>query len=395
MDIRKLVQDNKEYITEIRRYFHMHPELSYQEHETTNKITEELESMGIHYEIPEEEPKTGVIAWIEGNKPGRVVALRADIDALNVTEQTDVEYKSQNEGKMHACGHDAHTAMLLGAAKILSSVKDEIEGKIYLIFQPAEELGTGAKYMMRQGTWYEEIENIYGAHIWSVLESGKISVEAGERMAAADMFNIKIKGKSGHGSMPHETVDAVVVGSAVVQAIQQLVSRNYSPLDSVTVTIGSFHSGNRFNIIAGEAEMEGTNRYFSQKIANRIENDMRRVIKGVCDAYGADYELDYTYILGATTNDEESSKIAEKAVEKVAGSEALQKMVKTTGGEDFSYYLKDKPGCFGFIGARNEAIGACYPHHNEKFNIDEEVLANGAGVYAQYALDFLKSEKIN
>lgn len=391
MDIRKLVQDNKEYITEIRRYFHMHPELSYQEHETTKKITEELESMGIHYEIPEEEPKTGVIAWIEGNKPGRVVALRADIDALNVTEQTDVEYKSQNEGKMHACGHDAHTAMLLGAAKILSSVKDEIEGKIYLIFQPAEELGTGAKYMMRQGTWYEEIENIYGAHIWSVLESGKISVEAGERMAAADMFNIKIKGKSGHGSMPHETVDAVVVGSAVVQAIQQLVSRNYSPLDSVTVTIGSFHSGNRFNIIAGEAEMEGTNRYFSQEIANRIENDMRRVIKGVCDAYGADYELDYTYILGATTNDEESSKIAEKAVEKVAGSEALQKMVKTTGGEDFSYYLKDKPGCFGFIGARNEAIGACYPHHNEKFNIDEEVLANGAGVYAQYALDFLKS----
>lgn len=395
MDIRKLVQDNKEYITEIRRYFHMHPELSYQEHETTKKITEELESMGIHYEIPEEEPKTGVIAWIEGNKPGRVVALRADIDALNVTEQTDVEYKSQNEGKMHACGHDAHTAMLLGAAKILSSVKDEIEGKIYLIFQPAEELGTGAKYMMRQGTWYEEIENIYGAHIWSVLESGKISVEAGERMAAADMFNIKIKGKSGHGSMPHETVDAVVVGSAVVQAIQQLVSRNYSPLDSVTVTIGSFHSGNRFNIIAGEAEMEGTNRYFSQEIANRIENDMRRVIKGVCDAYGADYELDYTYILGATTNDEESSKIAEKAVEKVAGSEALQKMVKTTGGEDFSYYLKDKPGCFGFIGARNEAIGVCYPHHNEKFNIDEEVLANGAGVYAQYALDFLKSEKIN
>lgn len=393
MDIRQLVQDNKEYITEIRRYFHMHPELSYQEHETTKKITEELESMGIPYEIPEEEPKTGVIAWIEGKKPGRVVGLRADIDALNVTEQTDVEYKSKNEGKMHACGHDAHTAMLLGAAKILSFVKDEIEGKIYLIFQPAEELGTGAKYMMRQGNWYEEIENIYGAHIWSVLEAGKISVEAGERMAAADMFKIKIKGKSGHGSMPNETVDAVVVGSAVVQAIQQLVSRNYSPLDSVTVTIGSFHSGNRFNIIAGEAEMEGTNRYFSQEIASRIENDMRRVIKGVCDAYGADYELDYTYILGATTNDEESSKIAEMAVEKVAGSEALQKMVKTTGGEDFSYYLKDKPGCFGFIGARNEAIGACYPHHNEKFNVDEEVLANGAGVYAQYALDFLKSER--
>ncbi|NMW85639.1 amidohydrolase [Peptoniphilus sp. AGMB00490] len=392
MNVKNLIEKNKDYIVEMRRYFHMHPELSFEEFETTKKIAEELEKMGIPYEIPTEEPKTGVIGVIKGGKPGKTVALRADIDALNVTEKNDVEYKSQNVGKMHACGHDTHMAMLLGAAKMLKEVQEDLCGKVYLIFQPAEEVGLGAKYMIRQGNWFEETDNIYGSHIWSGVEAGKISVEAGDRMAAADMFKIKIKGKSGHGSLPNETVDAVVVGSAVVQALQQLVSRNYSPLDSVTVTVGSFHSGNRFNIIAGEAEMEGTNRYFSREIGERIESDMRRVIKGVCDAYGATYELEYKYILGPTINEEKSSKIAEKAVEKVAGKDAVASMQKTTGGEDFSFYLEKKPGCFGFVGCRNSKIGADYPHHNERFNVDESVLAKGAATYAQYAIDFLNGE---
>ncbi|MGF0095153.1 amidohydrolase [Peptoniphilus sp. SGI.035] len=392
MNVKNLIEKNKDYIIEMRRYFHMHPELSFEEFETTKKIAEELEKMGIPYEIPTEEPKTGVIGVIKGGKPGKTVALRADIDALNVTEKNDVEYKSQNVGKMHACGHDTHMAMLLGAAKMLKEVQNDLCGKVYLIFQPAEEVGLGAKYMIRQGNWFEETDNIYGSHIWSGVEAGKISVEAGDRMAAADMFKIKIKGKSGHGSLPNETIDAVVTGSAVVQALQQLVSRNYSPLDSVTVTIGSFHSGNRFNIIAGEAEMEGTNRYFSREVGERIENDMRRVIKGVCDAYGATYELEYTYILGPTINEEKSSQIAEKAIEKFAGKDAVALMQKTTGGEDFSFYLEKKPGCFGFVGCRNPLVGADFPHHNERFNVDESVLANGAATYAQYAIDFLNGE---
>lgn len=392
MNVKELVSKNEDYIIEMRRYFHMHPELSFEEFETTKRIAEELDKMGIPYQIPEEEPKTGVIGIIQGGKPGKTVALRADIDALNVGEKNDVEYKSQNEGKMHACGHDSHMAMLLGAAKILNEVKDELCGKVYLIFQPAEEVGLGAKYMTRQGNWYEETDNIYGSHIWSGLETGKISVEAGDRMAAADRFTITIKGKSGHGSLPNETVDAVVVGAAVVQNLQQLVARNYSPLDSVTVTVGSFHSGNRFNIIAGEATMEGTNRYFSREIGARIEEDMRRVIGGVCDAYGATYELDYQYILGPTINDEASSTIATNAIEKFAGKDILKNMQKTTGGEDFSYYLENKPGCFGFVGSRNPDLGTDYPHHNERFNIDESALANGAGTYAQYAIDFLNSD---
>lgn len=392
MNIRELVGKNEAYIIEMRRYFHMHPELSFEEFETTKKIGEELDKMGIPYEIPQEEPKTGVIGLIKGAKPGKTVALRADIDALKVSEENNVDYKSQNKGKMHACGHDSHMAMLLGAAKILNEVKDELCGKVYLIFQPAEEIGLGAKYMIRQGNWYEEIDNIYGSHIWSGLEKGKISVERGARMAAADRFTITIKGKSGHGSLPNETVDAVVVGSAVVQNLQQLVSRNYSPLDSVTVTVGSFHSGNSFNVIAGEAIMEGTNRYFSKEIGSRIEDDMRRVIKGVCAAYNATYELDYQYVLGPTINDEKSSSIAKNAVEKLAGKKALENMPKTTAGEDFSYYLENKDGCFAFIGSRNPEIGADYPQHSERFNIDEKTLANGSGTYAQYAIDFLNGE---
>lgn len=389
MNIKNLIEKNAAYILEMRRYFHMYPELSFEEFETSKKIADELEKMGIKYEIPTEEPKTGVIGIIEGKEKGKAVALRADIDALNVFEKNDLSYKSKIDGKMHACGHDTHIAMLLGAAKILNEIKDQLKGKIYLIFQPAEEVGLGAKYMIRQGNWFEEVDSIYGSHIWTGLDAGKISVEEGDRMAAGDMFKIKIHGKSGHGSLPNETVDAVVVGSAVVQNLQQLVSRNYSPLDSVTVTVGSFHSGNRFNIIAGEAEMTGTNRYFSREIGKRIKNDMDRVIKGICDAYGASYELEYKYIVGATINEEKSSNIAKKAVEEVAGKDAIQKMQKTTGGEDFSSYLEKKPGCFGFIGCRNPEIGADYPHHSEKFKVDESVLANGAGVYAQYAIDFL------
>lgn len=392
MEIKELMKKNEKYIIKIRRYFHMYPELSFKEFETTNKIKDELEKMKIPYEVPKEYPKTGLIGIINGSKKGKTVALRADIDALNIFEENDLTYRSKNDGIMHACGHDSHIAMLLGAAKILNEIKDSLCGRIYLIFQPAEEVGLGAKYMIRQGTWFDEIDSIYGSHIWSGLESGKISVEAGERMAAADGFKISIKGKSGHGSLPNETIDAVVVASAVVQNLQQLVSRNYSPLDSVAVSIGSFHSGSRFNIISGYAELEGTTRYFSKEIGKRIEVDMNRVIKGICDAYGADYEFKYNYILDPTVNDEKSSQLAENSIKKLLGDKVNGKMTKTTGGEDFSFYLEKKPGCFAFIGCKNEKIGATYPHHSEKFNIDESVLINGAGLYAQYAIDFLNEE---
>ncbi|MDO5713964.1 MAG: amidohydrolase [Tissierellia bacterium] len=390
--MKKYVDKYRDYVVEMRRHFHMHPELSFEEYETTKKVAEELDKMGISYEINTDTNGCGLIGVIEGKGPGKCVGLRADMDALNVKECTDLDYKSTVDGKMHACGHDAHTAMLLGAAKILKEEQENFNGKIYLVFQPAEEVGEGAKAMIKFGTWFEEVDNMFGTHVWSNLEAGKVSVEAGERMAAGDQFRLTITGKSGHGSAPHETVDAVVAGSAVVMNLQSLVSRTYSPLDSVVVTIGSFHSGNRFNIISGEAVMEGTNRYFTKEIGSRIEEDMRRVAENTAAAYGAKAELEYKYIVGPTTNDEASSAIAEEAVRKVMGEDAVAKLPKVTGGEDFSYYIEDKPGCFAFIGVKNDDINANYPHHSEHFAIDDSVLVEGSAVYAQYALDYLSQE---
>lgn len=388
MDIKKMVKDNNDYIVEMRRHFHANPELSFEEFETTKTIASELDKMGISYEIPEK--GLGVIGVIQGGKPGKTLALRADMDALNVDEQTGVEYASKTPGKMHACGHDAHVAMLLGAAKMLNEIKDEIPGKIYLLFQPAEEIGQGAKYLMKHGNWYEETDSFFGTHIWTPMDAGKVSLEAGERMAAADQFIVKLHGKSGHGSMPHETIDAIVVASSIVTNLQTLVSRNYSPMDAVAVTVGTFSSGVRWNIIAGEAELTGTVRYFNNEVGARVEDDFRRVVENTAATYGATVDIEYNRIVLPTYNDKVNSEVAIEAAKKVVGEENVVLHEKTTGGEDFSFYLQDgKPGVFGFVGARNEELKTDFPHHNECFNIDESVLANGAGVYAQYAIDYL------
>lgn len=390
MDIKNLVEKYGDYTIEMRRWFHENPELSMEEHESTKRVAEELDKMGIEYTIPDAGAKVGVIGVINGGRPGKTIALRADMDALNVTEKNEVEYKSKVDGKMHACGHDGHMAMLLGAAKILNEVKDELPGKIYLLFQPAEEIGQGAKYLMEYGNWYEETDAFFGTHVWSELESGKVSLEAGERMAAADKFEITVHGKSGHGSLPNQTIDAVVVGSAIVMAIQSLVSRTYSPLDSVTVTVGQIHSGTRWNIIAGEAFLDGTVRYFNNEVGARVEDDLRRVVENTAAAYGATVDVSYDRIVLPTFNEASHSAIAEKSASKIVGEENVVKLIKTTGGEDFSFYLQDgKPGVFGFVGTKNPEIGTDLPHHNECFNIDESALPNGAGVYAQYAVDYL------
>lgn len=395
MDIRKLIEKYSDYTIEMRRWFHENPELSMEEVETTKKIAEELDKMGIEYFIPKtaEGLEVGVIGTIYGGKPGKTIALRSDIDALNVTEVSDREYVSKNVGKMHACGHDAHGAILLGAAKILNEIKDELPGKIYLLFQPAEEIGQGAKFLMEQGTWYEETDAFFGTHVWVDLPAGQVSVEAGERMAAADKFEIKVHGLSGHGSLPNQTIDTVVVGSAIVMALQSLVSRTYSPLDSVTVTVGQIHSGTRWNIIAGEAYLDGTVRYFNPEVGARVEDDIRRVVENTAAAYGATVDIQYDRIVLPTFNEAKHAAIAEKSAAKIVGEENVVSMTKTPGGEDFSFYLQDgKPGVFGFVGVRNDEIGACYPHHNERFDIDESALALGAGIYAQYTIDYLMGE---
>ncbi len=395
MEIKDLVFQYKGYVRNLRREFHQYPELSFQETETTKRIAAELDKLGISYEINPEKG-TGLVAVIQGVRPGKTVALRADIDALPVTETNTFDFKSKNEGKMHACGHDGHIAILLGAAKMLMDMQDRICGTVYLVFQPGEEIGTGAPYMIRFGDWYSKTDNVLGGHVWIDVPAGQVSAEAGPRMAAGDRFMIKVHGRSGHGSQPNQTIDAVVVSSAIVMNLQTVISRHYNPLESVVLTIGSLHSGNRFNIISGEAVMEGTTRYFKKEIGIDLKETMNRIIMNTAHAYGATAEFQYDSMVPPTINDDnESVKIAQQAVKEVLGEQALTHMRQTTAGEDFSFYMERKPGCFVFPGIYNPdpAIDATHSHHNHNFNMDDSVLSGASGVYAQYAIDWLNEHQ--
>lgn len=386
MNVASIKEKYTDYVIELRRYFHQHPELSLEEFETTAFIAKELEKLNIPYE---KSHPTGLIGKIEGTKPGLTVALRSDIDALKITQKNEVPYRSKNLGKMHACGHDSHMAMLLGAAKILMDHIEEISGTIYLVFQPAEEIGQGAKIMIDTGDWYEKIDSIFGIHIWSGLETGKVSLESGERMAAADRFIVNIKGKSGHGSMPHQTVDAVVVASATVMNLQTIVSREYAPLDPLVISVGFIHSGDAFNVISGEATLDGTVRYFKKAIGDTITESISKVVENTASLYGATSKLQYFKYIPPLYNDERASSIAREAAIEVMGENNIVTMEKTTGGEDFAFYLEHKPGCFAFLGSRNLEKKTDTAHHNDHFDIDEDVLIDGSLLHVQYVLGYL------
>lgn len=385
MSIKDITNKYKNYITEMRREFHANPEASMQEVRTSRRIKEELDKMGISYVSA---ANTGVIATIKGNNEGKTVALRADIDALAVCELNEVDYKSQTEGLMHACGHDGHAAMLLGAAKVLNESKDEINGTVKLFFQPGEEIGAGARAMIADGAM-EGVDSAFGIHLWADLEIGKISVEEGPRMASADIFKIKVKGKGGHGSLPHQGVDAVLVSSAIAMNLQSIVSREVSPLESVVVSIGSINAGTRFNVIAEDAVLDGTCRCFNPEIREQLPEIIERIISNTAAAYRAEATLEYNKAIPVTINNRECSKIAQQSVAKLLGEDGVVTMEKVTGGEDMSEYLNIAPGAIAFVGAGNVEKGITYPHHHGRFNIDEDALEIGTNLYVQYAIDFL------
>ncbi len=385
MTIKERVHSYKDYAVEMRREFHMNPEPSMKEYRTSDRIMEELKSAGIECQ---KVAGTGVIGIIKGKGEGKTIALRADIDALDLQETNEVAYKSLNDGFMHGCGHDGHAAGLLTAAKVLKEVSDSFKGQIKLIFQPAEETAKGAKKLIAEGV-LKDVDGIFGIHLWNDAPVGKISIEAGPRMASAGIFKIYVTGKGGHGSMPHQGVDAVMVGSAIVTSLQSLISREISPLDPAVLSIGIFNAGTRFNVLAGEAYLEGTTRCFSMEVNDAFEGMMRRVIDHTASAYRAKAVLEYEQLVVPTINAPEMSAIGEKAVEALMGREALVTYEKTTGGEDFSYYLKEVPGAFAFVGTKNVDKIPNFPHHHPKFDIDEDALEVAAGLYAQYAISYL------
>ncbi len=385
MKIRKLVEKYEDQIITWRREFHENPELSGEEIRTSERVCEELKKVNIEVKRI---GKTGVLGILEGNKPGKTVALRADMDALPVQEANNIPYKSKSKGIMHACGHDGHTAMLLGAAKLLSQMRDKIKGRVKFIFQPAEESAQGASMMIKGGV-IEGVDAILGIHLWADLAVGKVSVDPGPRMASTDMFKITIKGKGGHGSMPHQGVDAILAGSAVAIDLQSIVSREINPLDPAVLSIGKFCGGEGWNILCDKVLMEGTTRCFNPQIRDKFPSMIERIIKKTAEAYRAEGTLEYILLIPPLINNPEMSKMALQSVIKNFGEESVVKFEKVTAGEDFAFYAQEAPSVFAFVGARNEKKGANYPQHHRKFNIDEDALVIATSLYSQFALDFL------
>lgn len=390
MSIKELAEKYDGYIVEKRRYFHQHPELSWEETNTTDVIEAELKGMGIE---TKRYSKTGVTGVVRGGKPGRTIALRADIDALPIEEQADVPFRSLNPGKMHACGHDCHAAMLLGAAKILTEIRDELEGGVKLIFQPAEEAGNGAAYLVEEGVM-DGVDAVMGMHIFGTVPAPKINAESGARMAAAGRFKITVRGVAAHGSAPHMGVDAIVAASSIVMNLQAYVSRLNDPLSPLVVTVGTFHGGDRFNIIPQTVVLEGTLRTYSLKTAKEARDVILKIAQQTAGAFGATAELEYEKFTDPVANDDALlNRIAQEAAVELYGPEALVPMEKLTGSEDFCYYMEKTPGFFAFLGCANPEIGAVYGNHSDKFKVDEDALHRGSAYYAQFARDYLKTAK--
>ena len=389
MDIKEKAENIKDYIIDMRRHFHQNPELSLEEFETTKKIVNELEKMSIEVSTFKD-GLTGCIGTIKGAKEGKTLLLRADIDALSVHEKTNLEFASRVDGKMHACGHDCHAAMLLGVAKILSEMKDKFSGNIKLFFQTAEEIGLGAKLSIEQGVM-DNVDACYGVHVTPRFESPKINMQYGERMAATDVFKLTVEGTSSHGSSPHLGHDAIVASAAIITTLQTIVSRINNPLKPAVVTIGTIKGGQRFNIIANEVIMEGNVRTFDEIFRKEIETHIREIAESVAKAHSCTAKLEYRYGTGVVLNkDKNLVDIAQNAVKKLYGEDSLVEMEKITGGEDFSLLMEKAPGIFGYIGTRNPKVpGSEKINHHECFTVDEDALIRGTAVAVQFALDYL------
>ena len=389
-NLQELMAKYGDYQVKMRRHFHQHPEISCHEYETSKRVQEELTAAGIPWKQIGLE--TGVVAEIKGNHPGKTFMLRGDMDALEVLEKTGCDFASQNEGVMHACGHDCHTSMLLTAALMLNEMKDQIHGTVRLFFQPAEECAKGAKAMIAGGA-LDGVDACFGMHVWSDIPAGKVSLEVGPRMASGDLFKIHVKAKDGHGAQPHLCVDAVVVGAAIVQNLQTIVSRETPPTETAVVSVGIFNAGTRFNVIAGTAYLEGTTRCFNPEIRAKFPEQITRIASETAKTFGAEAEVEYLPQVPPTINDARINGIALEAAESIFGKDCEAGYGCTMGGEDFSYFTERVPGAMAFLGVRNEALDAVYPQHSNFYIVDESVLIKGAALYVQTALNFLNAEK--
>ena len=386
VDIHQLVSEHKDLVVNTRRDLHQIPETAYTEKKTSAYVTEYLNKEGL--EIQTGIATYGVVGSLQTGRPGPTLMIRADMDALPVTEETDLPFASTHPGVMHACGHDAHVAMALTTASVLNRIKDELNGTIKFVFQPAEEGPGGAKPMIDAGVLENpKVDYSIGCHVWPEIPEGTIGVRSGPFMAAMDRFDIKIIGRGGHGAMPHMCVDALEAGTQVVSALQRISSRHMNPLDPVVVTIGMFHAGTTFNVIPGEAQLSGTTRTFNLDIWHSWEERLEKVVRGVCESMGVDFELVFSKGYPPTINDDSMAEVIRRCARDVVNPDNVVEPERTMGGEDMSYFLQQTKGCFYALGVGREEFA---PVHNSKFNFNEDVLALGVETHCRVAMDLLK-----
>lgn len=379
--IRVEIQALQPRLVEWRRRLHQRPELGFQEKLTAEFVAEKLQEWGIEHQTGI--AQTGIVATITGQQPGPVLAIRADMDALPIQEENDVPYRSQHDGTMHACGHDGHITIALGTAYYLSQHRSDFAGTVKIIFQPAEEGPGGAKPMIEAGVLKNpDVDAMIGLHLWNFLPLGTVGVRSGPLMAASEGFHCKILGKGGHGAVPQQTVDSIVVSAQIVNALQTIVARNVNPLDSAVVTVGKLHAGTALNVIADTATMSGTVRYFNPALGELIPQRLEQIIAGICQSHGARYELDYFRLYPAVINDVEIAELVRSvALDVLETPMGVVPECQTMGGEDMSFFLQAVPGCYFFLGSANPGKNLAYPHHHPRFDFDEAVLGMGVEMF--------------
>jgi amidohydrolase len=380
------------YTQALRRDFHMHPELGFHEVRTAGIVARELQNLGL--EVTTGVGKTGVVALIEGDRPGPTLLLRADMDALPIIEQTGAEYASQNSGVMHACGHDGHTAILLTVARMLNTSRDKFPGTVKLVFQPAEEGQGGAESMIAEGIFENpKVDVTFGLHLWNEKPVGWLGIAEGSTMAGAEIFNIKLTGKGGHGAMPQSTVDPLLAAAHIVTALQSVVSRNIAPLDSAVVSVTQFHGGEAFNVIPQTVELGGTIRTFKMEVREIVLKRVEEIVTKTAEAFCCHAEFKNTQLTPAVINDAGTIKIVQSAAQKALPELTVDSSAPITmGSEDFAYMLEKVPGCFVFVGSANAGRGLNFSHHHPKFDVDEKALSYSAALMAQSAVDILNTK---
>jgi len=381
--LRLEIRNLQPHLVEWRRRLHQKPELSFEENLTAELVSQKLQEWGIEHQTGI--AKTGIVATIDSGKPGPVLAIRADMDALPIQEENEVCYRSQHNGIMHACGHDGHIAIALGTACYLAKHKHSFSGTVKIIFQPAEEGPGGAKPMIAAGVLRNpDVDAIVGLHLWNNLPLGTVGVRSGALMAAVEIFDCTILGKGGHGGMPHQTVDAIVVAAQIVNALQAIVARNIDPIDSAVVTVGKFNAGHTHNVIADTAQIGGTVRYFNPAYQGYFDKRIEQIIAGICHSHGANYQLDYYALYPPVINDANIAELVRSVAESVVETPAgIVPECQTMGGEDMSFFLQEVPGCYFFLGSANQEKNLAFPHHHPRFDFDETALGMGVEMFVR------------